>query len=82
MGSSGAREWDRGPNPIRLVEVGLGDNSLGPHGPNFNKPFLSLSGKLSSSFRAPTEPAKGPWGWSRSFLPSKVPPPGSCFLVV
>ena len=77
MGSSGAGEWDRSPNP----EVSLGDISLRPHGPNFIKPSSSISERLSFSSKPLTEPREGgggTCGWSMSFLP----PTGSCFLVV
>ena len=55
MGSSGAGEWDRSPNP----EVSLGDISLRPHGPNFIKPSSSISERLSFSSKALTKPRGG-----------------------
>ncbi|KAL6350127.1 hypothetical protein AAG906_004065 [Vitis piasezkii] len=55
MDLSGGVEWAKGPIPVSPVEAGLGDNSLGPLGPTFNKALTSILRRPSSS-RALSEP--------------------------
>lgn len=60
-------EWAKGLNPVSSVEASLGDSSLEPFGPTFNKAFTSLLGRPSSS-RALFKPAGGAMGLEQEFL--------------
>ena len=66
MDLSGVK-WAKGPIPVSPVEAGLGDNSLGPLGPTFNKALTSILRRPSSS-RALSEPAGGAVGLEMELL--------------
>ena len=67
MDLSGGVEWAKGPIPVSPVEAGLGDNSLGPLGPTFNKALTSILRRPSSS-RALSEPVGGAVGLEMELL--------------
>lgn len=67
MDLSGGVEWAKGPFHVNPVEAGLGDNSLGPLGPTFNKALTSLLGRPSSS-RAFSKPTGGAVGLEQELL--------------
>ena len=67
MDLSGGVKWAKGPIPVSPVEAGLGDNSLGPLGPTFNKALTSILRRPSSS-RALFEPAGGVVGLEMELL--------------
>ena len=60
-------EWAKGSIPVSPVEAGLGNNSSRPLGPTFNKAFMSILGRPSSS-RALSETAGGVVGLEMELL--------------